>query len=106
MDTAIHVGNEMHKDGVKSVADALVSIMSADADQTTIQEDIRAFSRLAEVKNVEVTDNQFVAGNVGPSDDQVRDWIMESVSAATKPILGRMMQDDDMRDLDSDTPPA
>ena len=52
MQTGLHIGNEMHKDGVDAVANALVRIMSAHADQKTIRAAIHAFSTMGEVGNI------------------------------------------------------
>lgn len=62
MDIGMKIGNEMHKDGAEAVADALMRMLTSGAEQETIREAIRAFSTLAEVKNVSVSNCTFLSG--------------------------------------------
>lgn len=68
MDIGIKIGNELTKAAMEPMADAIIRIMEVRADQKTIREGLRAFGRVAEVKNVSLHDIT-INGGIGPSRD-------------------------------------
>ena len=82
METGFRVGNDMHKDGVGAVADALMQMLQSGAEQETIRAAIRAFSTLSEVKNVNVSHANIIGGNVGMDEKSVSEYIQKAVKGS------------------------
>lgn len=86
MDIGIKIGNELTKAAMEPMADMIIRIMEARADQKTIREGLRAFGRVAEVKNVSLNDIT-INGGIGPSRDSGTPpkWTADLTSASWLP---------------------
>lgn len=82
MDIGMKIGNEMHKDGVEAVADALMRMLQSGAEQKTIRCAIKAFSTLAEVKNISVSHSNIIGGDVGIAPNDISAQIKRAVESA------------------------
>lgn len=63
MNSMVHIGNEAMHESAKDTAEAIVSIFKGarenTMDQATVQSALETFGRVAEVKNVNVSNNVF-----------------------------------------------
>lgn len=69
MTAAIHVGNNIEKANLDPMADAIVRIMEARADQKTIREGLRALGRLTAIQGVTISHVNIDARRVTAGDE-------------------------------------
>lgn len=65
MEAAIKIGNTIEKESLIPMADAIIKIMEARADQETIRAGLEALGRLTEIKSLTIKNCNINTGSSG-----------------------------------------